>query len=225
MADEPGFVERVHGASEKVAAFFAGLACLGAGLICASGAFGIAGEIPAHRPIGIGLATFGALLLLVVALHGRKGRRARAAERRARSLLLGILGAGVAVAGLLVFGPELRAAWVLSDRGVATTATIVRVAHKRSKTESFAVATVSYDGHSGEVRVPFGSRPGQAVQVLYAPDDPAIVLPGGAGGGFLDLLDRRPGHGTALLMALLTLFGGVGALVCFKDFLAGAPPQ
>lgn len=225
MSNEPGALEKIHGAYEKVAAFFAGLACLVAGLICASGAFGVADEIPAHRPIGIGLAIFGALILLFVALHGSKGRKGRAAEGRVRSLLLGIIGAGVAVAGVFVFGPQVRAAWVLSERGVATTATIVRVAHKRSKTESFAVATVSYDGHTGEVRVPFGSRAGQAVDVLYSPEDPAIVLPGGEKGGFLDLLGRRPGHGTALLMALLTLFGGIGALVCFKDFLAGAPPS
>jgi len=224
VAREPGALERAHGAYEKFAAFCAGLAALAAGAVCAAGAFGVDREIPAHRPIGVGLMVFGAAALLHVLLHARPGRAARAASRRLRSLLLLAIGAGVAVAGVCVMGPKVRAAWVLSRSGVVAPARVVRVVHRRSRTQSFAVATVEYAGRRGEVRVPFGTRAGQTLEVLFAPEEPEVVLPGGEGRGFLDLLDRGPGVGAAALAALLVLVAGLGALVCLKDLMAGPPP-
>jgi hypothetical protein len=172
--------------------------------------------------VGAGAIGFGVLFGVTVLFARDRGARSQAIAARLKGALLACIMALVLWAILARTGVEVATAWRLKDgAGRATRAQVqgrTGVVFHRQRPRS---ATLRYDGHTREVRLPEDVRGSATVPVLYLPDEPAVVMVGERDDSFLALLDRnlgpwaKWGRAAGTLVVVLVLLAGL------KRFLLG----
>jgi len=211
----------------RVKAFFGFIGMVGMGVLILFGPEEFVEEMNEEIGVtwrmiaGVGFLVFGGAFGVTAWFMCSTDKTSKAMASRFRGLLVALICSVILLGYWFTFGREVYHAWRLQSEGRATTAVVVRKDFATGTRGVHYRYTIRYDGHTAKMRLKGSPEPGTRMPVLYLPSDPAVMLPGDEGDGFLAILDRKRGLWPSLGFTAVGLLLLLGLLYGLKRFVFG----